>query len=122
MRCLASDDEAMAAVIHPCPIPMNVGRVLHEALQSSNDEAMLVDIVFSHAYRNHRTVRLYKAFPYFNPKSTYISAGRTNSAACSIATPVRKELNSMTLIIGTMWNSVTPPKQQDYSTADPPGF
>jgi DNA-binding GntR family transcriptional regulator len=33
----------MAAVIRQCQIPMNVGRVLHEALQSSNDEAMLME-------------------------------------------------------------------------------
>ncbi|PYC08136.1 GntR family transcriptional regulator [Pseudomonas sp. MB-090624] len=44
VACIAGvANTRMAAVIRQCQIPMNVGRVLHEALQSSNDEAMLVE-------------------------------------------------------------------------------
>ncbi|WP_447903463.1 GntR family transcriptional regulator [Pseudomonas serbica] len=44
VTCLAGvNNTRMAAVIRQCQIPMNVGRVLHEALQTSNDEAMLVE-------------------------------------------------------------------------------
>lgn len=44
VTCLAGvSNTRMAAVIRQCQIPMNVGRVLHEALQTSNDEAMLVE-------------------------------------------------------------------------------
>ncbi|KAF0251199.1 GntR family transcriptional regulator [Pseudomonas putida] len=44
VTCIAGvSNTRMAAVIRQCQIPMNVGRVLHEALQSSTDEAMLVE-------------------------------------------------------------------------------
>ncbi|UUC48371.1 GntR family transcriptional regulator [Pseudomonas citronellolis] len=42
VTCLAGLRNArMAAIIRQCQIPMNVGRVLHEALHTSTDEAML---------------------------------------------------------------------------------
>lgn len=44
VTCIAGvSNSRMAAVIRQCQIPMNVGRVLHEALHTSNDEAMLVE-------------------------------------------------------------------------------
>lgn len=44
VTCLAGvGNTRMAAVIRQCQIPMNVGRVLHEALHASNDEAMLAE-------------------------------------------------------------------------------
>lgn len=44
VTCIAGvSNTRMAAVIRQCQIPMNVGRVLHEALHTSNDEAMLVE-------------------------------------------------------------------------------
>ncbi|CAI2796263.1 hypothetical protein PS893_00418 [Pseudomonas fluorescens] len=44
VTCLAGLSNArMAAVIRQCQIPLNVGRVLHESLNTSNDEAMLVE-------------------------------------------------------------------------------
>ncbi|MDG3710457.1 GntR family transcriptional regulator [Pseudomonas aeruginosa] len=44
VTCLAGLRNArMAAIIRQCQIPMNVGRVLHEALGTSTDEAMLVE-------------------------------------------------------------------------------
>ena len=44
VTCIAGvSNTRMAAVIRQCQIPMNVGRVLHEALHTSNDEAMLIE-------------------------------------------------------------------------------
>jgi DNA-binding GntR family transcriptional regulator len=44
VTCIAGVSNArMAAVIRQCQIPMNVGRVLHQTLNTSNDEAMLVE-------------------------------------------------------------------------------
>lgn len=44
VTCIAGvGNTRMAAVIRQCQIPMNVGRILHEALNTSNDEAMLVE-------------------------------------------------------------------------------
>ncbi|AIR89716.1 GntR family transcriptional regulator [Pseudomonas cremoricolorata] len=44
VTCLAGiANTRMAAVIRQCQIPMNVGRILHEALHSSNDQAMLME-------------------------------------------------------------------------------
>lgn len=44
VTCLAGvSNTRMAAIIRQCQIPMNVGRVLHEALHTSNDDAMLME-------------------------------------------------------------------------------
>lgn len=44
VTCIAAlNNSRMAAVIQQCQIPMNVGRVLHEALHTSNDEGMLME-------------------------------------------------------------------------------